>query len=126
VDRFLFAAMTYPATHGFVPGTLGDDGDPLDALVLTPAAPVVPGAVIRSRPIGVLLMEDENGQENGRTATTGGGSAVLPCPTTCHCPAPMATPALIENFPPYPRWPSPCQRIMPQGAAREQPTRCWG
>jgi inorganic pyrophosphatase len=60
VDRFLFTPMTYPAAYGFIPGTLADDGDPADALVLTPAA-VVPGAVIRARPIGLLRMEDEAG-----------------------------------------------------------------
>lgn len=60
VDRFLFTPMAYPASYGFIPGTLADDGDPADALVLTPAE-VVPGAVIRARPIGVLFMEDESG-----------------------------------------------------------------
>ncbi|MBB3173126.1 inorganic pyrophosphatase [Endobacter medicaginis] len=62
VDRFLFTPMAYPAAYGFIPGTLADDGDPADALVLAPA-PVVPGAVIRARPIGVLKMEDESGQD---------------------------------------------------------------
>ena len=62
VDRFLFTPMAYPAAYGFIPQTLADDGDPADALVLLPA-PVVPGAVVRSRPIGVLLMEDEAGQD---------------------------------------------------------------
>lgn len=62
VDRFLFTPMAYPAAYGFVPGTLADDGDPSDALVLVPA-PVVPGAAIRARPIGVLFMEDESGQD---------------------------------------------------------------
>ncbi|MFT8244722.1 inorganic diphosphatase [Roseomonas sp. BN140053] len=62
VDRFLFTPMAYPACYGFIPGTLADDGDPTDVLVLTPA-PVVPGCVIRCRPIGVLLMEDEAGQD---------------------------------------------------------------
>ena len=62
VDRFLFTPMNYPAAYGFIPGTLADDGDPTDALVLIPAA-VVPGCVIRCRPIGVLLMEDEAGQD---------------------------------------------------------------
>ena len=62
VDRFLFTPMAYPAAYGFIPGTIADDGDPTDALVLTPAA-VVPGSVIRCRPIGVLLMEDEAGQD---------------------------------------------------------------
>ena len=60
VDRFLFTPMAYPAAYGFIPGTLAEDGDPADALVLVPAA-VVPGCVIRCRPIGVLLMEDEAG-----------------------------------------------------------------
>ena len=60
VDRFLFTPMAYPAAYGFIPGTLAEDGDPAEALVLMPAA-VVPGAVIRARPIGVLLMEDESG-----------------------------------------------------------------
>ena len=62
VDRFLFTPMAYPVAYGFIPGTLADDGDPADAMVLTPAA-VVPGAVIRCRPIGMLQMEDESGQD---------------------------------------------------------------
>ena len=62
VDRFLFTPMAYPAAYGFIPGTLADDGDPADALVLAPG-PVVPGAVIRARPIGMLRMEDESGQD---------------------------------------------------------------
>jgi len=62
VDRFLFTPMAYPAAYGFIPNTLADDGDPSDALVLVPA-PVVPGAVIRARPVGVLFMEDESGQD---------------------------------------------------------------
>jgi inorganic pyrophosphatase len=62
VDRFLFTPMAYPAAYGFIPGTLADDGDPADAMVLVPAA-VVPGAVIRARPIGMLQMEDESGQD---------------------------------------------------------------
>ncbi len=60
VDRFLFTPMAYPAAYGFIPNTLSSDGDPVDALLLLPA-PVVPGCVIRARPIGVLLMEDEAG-----------------------------------------------------------------
>ena len=62
VDRFLFTPMAYPAAYGFIPGTLADDGDPADAMVLVPAQ-VVPGAVIRARPIGMLLMEDEAGKD---------------------------------------------------------------
>lgn len=62
VDRVVFTPMAYPAAYGFIPGTLADDGDPADALVLLPA-PVFPGAVIRCRPIGMLQMEDESGQD---------------------------------------------------------------
>ena len=62
VDRFLFTPTAYPAAYGFIPNTLADDGDPADALVLTPSA-VVPGAVIRCRPIGMLKMDDEAGQD---------------------------------------------------------------
>lgn len=62
VDRFLFTPMAYPAAYGFIPGTLAEDGDPADALVLVPAH-VVPGAVVRARPIGMLLMEDEAGAD---------------------------------------------------------------
>jgi inorganic pyrophosphatase len=62
VDRFLFTATAYPSAYGFIPGTLAEDGDPMDALVLIPTQ-VVPGAVIRSRPIGMLRMEDEAGPD---------------------------------------------------------------
>lgn len=62
VDRFLHTSMIYPENYGFIPHTLSDDGDPVDVLVVT-HMPVAPGAVIRSRPIGALLMEDESGQD---------------------------------------------------------------
>ncbi len=60
VDRFLGTAMFYPANYGYIPQTLSEDGDPLDVLVVTPH-PVVPGSVIRARPVGKLVMEDESG-----------------------------------------------------------------
>src|SRR5690606_31273080 len=60
VDRFLHTAMFYPGNYGFVPHTLSADGDPCDVLVIS-QVPVVPGSVIRCRPIGALLMEDEAG-----------------------------------------------------------------
>jgi inorganic pyrophosphatase len=60
VDRFLHTAMYYPSNYGFIPHTLSDDGDPTDAMVLG-QVPVQPGVIIRSRPIGVLMMEDEGG-----------------------------------------------------------------
>lgn len=62
VDRFLFTPTAYPAAYGFIPGTLADDGDPADALVLVPSQ-VVPGAVVRARPIGILFMDDEAGND---------------------------------------------------------------
>jgi inorganic pyrophosphatase len=60
VERFLRTAMFYPGNYGFVPHTLAQDGDPVDVLILGSIA-VVPGAVVRCRPIGVLRMEDESG-----------------------------------------------------------------
>lgn len=62
VDRFLFTAMHYPFNYGFMPGTLAEDGDPVDVLVVS-EQPVVPGSVIRARPIGMLVMEDEAGKD---------------------------------------------------------------
>ena len=60
VDRFLHTPMRYPGNYGFVPHTLSDDGDPIDVLVAN-TRPIVPGAVINVRPVGVLKMEDESG-----------------------------------------------------------------
>lgn len=60
VDRFVQVAMYYPCNYGFVPHTLSDDGDPIDVMVVS-HHPVAPGAVMKCRPIGVLIMEDESG-----------------------------------------------------------------
>ncbi len=60
VDRFLYTPMRYPGNYGFVPHTLSDDGDPIDVLVPS-QRPIIPGAVMNCRPIGVLRMEDEAG-----------------------------------------------------------------
>jgi inorganic pyrophosphatase len=62
VDRFLATPMYYPCNYGFIPGTLSDDGDPADVLVISDF-PIVPGAVIAAKPIGVLIMEDEKGMD---------------------------------------------------------------
>ena len=62
VDRFLHTAMFYPGNYGFIPHTLSVDGDPCDVLVVS-QVPVVPGAVIRCRPVGALMMEDEAGSD---------------------------------------------------------------
>ena len=60
VDRFMATPMHYPCDYGFVPHTLSDDGDPVDVLVVAPY-PLSPGVVVRCRPLGVLMMEDEAG-----------------------------------------------------------------
>lgn len=62
VDRFMATPMFYPANYGYIPNTLSEDGDALDVLVVTPY-PVVPGSVIRARPVGILNMSDEAGQD---------------------------------------------------------------
>lgn len=63
VDRFMSTAMRYPCNYGYVPHTLSADGDPVDVLVLSPF-PVLSGSVIRCRPIGILLMTDEAGEDS--------------------------------------------------------------
>jgi inorganic pyrophosphatase len=63
LDRTLFTSTQYPADYGFVRDTLGQDGDPLDALVLV-LEPTFPGCLIRSRPIGMFRMADENGPDD--------------------------------------------------------------
>jgi len=60
VDRFLYTPMRYPGNYGFVPHTLSDDGDPIDVLVAN-TRPIIPGAIINVRPVGVLKMQDESG-----------------------------------------------------------------
>ncbi len=62
VDRFVATAMHYPCSYGFIPGTMSNDGDPADVLVLS-EFPILVGAVIKVRPIGVLMMEDESGMD---------------------------------------------------------------
>jgi inorganic pyrophosphatase len=62
VDRFLSTSMVYPVNYGYVPNTLSLDGDPVDVLVITPH-PLVHGSVIPCRPIGVLRMTDESGED---------------------------------------------------------------
>lgn len=75
VDRFMKTALQYPANYGYVPETLCGDGDPLDVLVLTPE-PLVAGCVIEARPVGVLRMSDEAGED----------AKLLALPTEKACP----------------------------------------
>jgi inorganic pyrophosphatase len=62
VDRFMSTAMHYPTNYGYVPKTISGDGDPVDVLVITPV-PLIPGVVVKCRPIGILKMEDEAGMD---------------------------------------------------------------
>jgi inorganic pyrophosphatase len=62
VDRFVSTSMHYPCNYGYIPQTLSEDGDPVDVLVITPFA-LVPGVVVRCRPIGLLKMADEAGRD---------------------------------------------------------------
>ena len=63
VDRFMGTAMFYPCNYGFMPHTLSEDGDPVDVLVVTPV-PLISGSVIRCRPVGMLEMIDESGEDH--------------------------------------------------------------
>jgi inorganic pyrophosphatase len=62
VDRFMSSAMHYPTNYGYIPHTLSSDGDPVDVMVATPV-PLISGSVIRCRPVGVLKMTDESGDD---------------------------------------------------------------
>ncbi len=62
VDRFMQVSMSYPCNYGFIPHTLSNDGDPADVLVIA-QYPIVPGAIVAVRPVGVLMMEDESGMD---------------------------------------------------------------
>jgi len=63
LDRVLYSSVHYPADYGFIEGSLAEDGDPLDVLVLI-AEPTFPGCVVRARPVGVLDMADEKGHDH--------------------------------------------------------------
>jgi inorganic pyrophosphatase len=74
VDRFMTTAMYYPSNYGYIPNTLSEDGDPVDVLVITPV-PLINGAVVSCRPIGMLKMTDESGVD----------AKILAVPTTKIC-----------------------------------------
>ena len=63
LDRYLFTPMAYPLDYGFIDHTLGEDSDPLDALVILPE-PVFPGVIVKARPLGVFKMTDEAGGDD--------------------------------------------------------------
>jgi inorganic pyrophosphatase len=63
LDRYLYTSMAYPTDYGFIDDTLGEDGDPLDALVLLPE-PLFPGVTVEARPVGMFQMTDEAGGDD--------------------------------------------------------------
>jgi inorganic pyrophosphatase len=64
LDRTLFTSTQYPADYGYIEKTLGEDGDPLDALVIIPGEPLFPGVLVRCRAIGMFRMTDEKGGDD--------------------------------------------------------------
>ncbi len=86
LDRTLFTATVYPADYGFLPDTLGEDGDPLDALVLV-EEPTFPGCLIRSRPIGMFRMIDEKGATTRSYASPPVTRVRITCATSTTCPS---------------------------------------
>jgi inorganic pyrophosphatase len=63
LDRYLYTSMAYPLDYGFIENTLGEDGDPLDALVLLPE-PLFPGILVDARPVAMFQMTDEAGGDD--------------------------------------------------------------
>lgn len=87
VDRFMATTMIYPCLYGYVPSTLGEDGDPLDVLILSPEL-VLPGTLMTARPVGMLNMDDESG----------GDAKILALPTKKACPQ-FAHMETLEDIP---------------------------
>lgn len=97
VDRFLYTPMRYPGNYGFVPHTLSDDGDPIDVLVAN-ERPIIPGAIINCRPIGVLKMEDEAGGDEKILAVPSGHLTKRYDSVRTYSDLPDITLSQIEHF----------------------------
>lgn len=97
VDRFLYTPMRYPGNYGFVPHTLSQDGDPIDVLVAN-TRPIVPGAVINVRPIGVFKMEDDAGLDEKILAVPVPKLTKRYAHVTNYTDLPEITLAQIEHF----------------------------
>lgn len=97
VDRFLYTPMAYPGNYGFVPHTLSEDGDPIDVLVCNTRA-LLPGCVINVRPIGVLVMEDNSGQDEKILAVPSHRLTKRYDHVTDHTDLPNITLQQIEHF----------------------------
>jgi len=97
VDRFLHTPMRYPGNYGMVPHTLSDDGDPIDVLVAS-TRPIIPGAVINVRPVGVLRMEDEGGGDEKIIAVPSTKLTKRYINVTNYTDLPVITVEQIEHF----------------------------
>jgi inorganic pyrophosphatase len=97
VDRFLHTPMRYPGNYGFVPHTLSQDGDPIDVLIAN-TRPIVPGAVINVRPIGVFKMEDDAGLDEKILAVPVPKLTKRYAHVTNYTDLPEITLAQIEHF----------------------------
>jgi inorganic pyrophosphatase len=97
VDRFLYTPMAYPGNYGFVPHTLSDDGDPIDVLICN-NRPLIPGCLINVRPIGVLILEDNSGQDEKIIAVPSHRLTKRYDPVTNYEDIPDITLRQIEHF----------------------------
>jgi len=97
VDRFLYTPMSYPGNYGFVPHTLSEDGDPIDVLVIN-TRELVPGCVINVRPVGVLIMEDNAGQDEKVIAVPSHALTKRYDSVVTHTDLPDITMEQIEHF----------------------------
>lgn len=97
VDRFLYTPMSYPGNYGFVPHTLSEDGDPIDVLVCN-SRPLAAGCVINVRPIGVLIMEDNAGQDEKILAVPSRALTQRWDHVNTHTDLPQITLQQVEHF----------------------------
>jgi inorganic pyrophosphatase len=97
VDRFLYTSMRYPGNYGFIPHTLSGDGDPCDVLIANTRA-IIPGAIINVRPVGVLLMEDNAGQDEKIVAVPSRHLTQRYDRVECYSDLPDITVQQIEHF----------------------------
>jgi inorganic pyrophosphatase len=97
VDRFLYTPMRYPGNYGFVPHTLSEDGDPIDVLIAN-TRPIIPGAVINVRPVGVLNMSDDGGGDEKIIAVPSSRVTQRYVSVTNHSDLPRITLEQIQHF----------------------------
>ena len=97
VDRFLYTPMRYPTNYGFIPHTLSGDGDPVDVLCVGRRS-LIPGCVLRVRPIGVLLMEDQAGEDEKILAVPTRAATAFYNDVERHTDLPPIQLAQIEHF----------------------------